>query len=91
MHQLYRTVQIFKNVLLVFFSGKYPCPCGVRDEVFRNSALFNQKGPFDSLESRLKMVNETRTWKDGAKEGNIAVFENLKVRCFEYRPSTDDF
>lgn len=52
----------------------------MRDDDFKSECLFNQRGPFDSLEDRFAMITATPTWEEGAKAGNLAVYENLKVR-----------
>ena len=60
-------------------SGKFPCTCGVQDSTFRDAALFNSRGPFASLKARCMHINATQTWQKGAANGEISVFETLKV------------
>lgn len=65
----------------LFVTGKYPCFCGLKDKKFRHNNLFNSEGVFYSLEERDRLINQTDTWKNGAQQGQLAVFETLQV-CF---------
>lgn len=65
--------------------GAYPCICGVKDVTFGDIGLFNAKPPYLTTAQRLQVLEYTTTWRESAKEGNLAPFETMKVCMIKHK------
>ena len=66
--------------IAISITGKYPCICGVKDEIFWDTARFSSRGHYSSLQDRIDHLMKTDTWRTIAQGGRVAVFETMNVR-----------